>query len=337
MVKNPMTRRDFIKSSAFSSLGVGFSGAGILRDVRAKTDTGKIGIIGLDTSHSPAFAKYINNKDNGFRVTAAWTTVSKDIPASPNRVEKFTGQIRDMGIKITGSIEEMLEEVDYVLLETVDGRLHPEQAEKVFKSGKRVFIDKPVAGSLQDAVSIFAAAKKYNSPTFSSSGTRFISKVQAVRNGEIGQVLGADTFSPMKLEPTHPDLFWYGIHGVEILFTVMQPGCKRVRRVVTDTYEQVTGDWGDGRIGTFRGIKKGEKNYGGQAFGTEGLSYLGEWESYDAMLDVILHYFATGEVPVEPAETLEIYAFMEAAHESLRQGGAWVTLESVLKKAQYKG
>lgn len=337
MLKNPLTRRDFIKSSALSSLGAGLSGAGILNSTAAKVEGGNIGIIGLDTSHSPAFAKYINSKDNGFRVTSAYTTVSKDIPASADRVEKFTGQVKEMGIKITGSIEELLDEVDYVLLETVDGRRHLEQAKKVFKSGKRVFIDKPVAGSLRDAVSIFAAAKKYKVPTFSCSGTRFMSKVQSVRNGGIGLVMGADTFSPVQLEPTHPDLFWYGIHGVEILFTVMQRGCKRVRRMVTDTYEQVTGDWGDGRTGTFRGIKKGKKNYGGQAFGSEGLSYLGEWEGYDAMLDAILYYFATGEVPVEPAETLEIYAFMEAAHESMRQDGGWVTLESVLDEAKYEG
>lgn len=328
-----MNRRNFVKKTTITSLGVGL-GSKAIADLSVKEGSGRIGIIGLDTSHSPAFARYINNKGNGFRVTAAYTTVSKDIPASANRVEKFTSQVKEMGIKITGSIEELLNEVDYVLLETVDGRRHAEQADKVFRSGKRVFIDKPIAGSLEDAISIFEASKKYDVPTFSCSGTRFMSRVQAVRKGEIGQVMGADTFSPVELEPTHPDLFWYGIHGVEILFTVMRPGCQRVRRVVTDTYEQVIGDWGDGRIGTFRGIKKGKKNYGGQAFGTEGLSYLGKWESYNAMIDAILHYFATGEVPVEPAETLEIYAFMEAAHESKRQGGAWITLESVLKKAR---
>ncbi len=333
----PFSRRNFIKSSALGTLGAGFISAdGLSGSFRQKREA-KIGIIGLDTSHSPAFAKYINGKENGFRVTTAYTDVSKDLPASFNRVEKFKAQIKDMGINIVGSIEEMLESVDFVLLETVDGRRHLEQAKKVFKSGKRVFIDKPVAGSLRDAVAIFNLAKKHNIPTFSSSGTRFMSEVQAVRNGKIGEVMGADSYGPLKLEPTHPDLFWYGIHGVEILFTVMGTGCQRVRRVVTERYEQVTGDWGNGRIGTFRGIKKGKQAYGGQAFGSDGVSYLGGWESYDAMIDVILHYFTTGEVPVSPGETLEIYAFMEAAHESFRQNGAWINLASVLEKARYQG
>src|SRR5690606_40941027 len=79
-----------------------------------------------------------------------------------------------MGVSIAGSIKELLQQVDVVLLETNDGRLHLEQALEVFKAGKRMFIDKPIAASLDDAVAIFGASKKYNIPVFSASSLRFI-------------------------------------------------------------------------------------------------------------------------------------------------------------------
>ncbi len=288
-----------------------------------------VGLIGMDTSHSVAFSKYINNHDNGFQVTTAYTTVSKDIPSSYQRVDQFTEELQGMGLKIVNSIEQVLESCDCILLETNDGRLHKKQAEIVFKSGKRTFIDKPVAATYEDVKSIYQLAKDSGLATFSSSGTRYMSKAQAVRNGSIGKVLGADTYSPVSYEPNHSDLFWYGIHGVELLYTTMRTGCQRVRRIKSGQHDTVIGEWENGGIGTFRGILSGEKGYGGQAFGAEGLTDLGSWEGYDPLIEAILQYFRTGEAPVPPEETLELYAFMEAAKHSGAQNGAWISLDSI--------
>src|SRR5258706_13274572 len=92
-----------------------------------------------------------------------------NIPASRNRVKGFTEQLRGMGIEIVDSIPRLLEKVDVVLLESVDGRIHLREAIPVFKAGKPLFIDKPVAGSLADAIVIYDLAKKHNVPCFSSS------------------------------------------------------------------------------------------------------------------------------------------------------------------------
>jgi len=328
----PLNRRKFVKYAAGGSLGLTFSGVKLAANINTIENI-PIGIIGMDTSHSVAFTKYINSQDNGFEVVAAFTTVSKDIPASYERVDKFTQELRDEGIKIVDSINQLLEVSDCILLETNDGRLHLNQAEQVFKSGKRVFIDKPVAAGLTDVVKIYQLSKKLSAPTFSTSGTRFMSIPQQVRGGSIGMVMGADTYSPIKYDPTHSDLYWYGIHGVELLFTVMKTGCLRARRVQSSTHDTVVGEWRDGRIGTFRGILEGKQGYGGQAFGSEGLTDLGHWEGYEPMVDKVLHYFKTGEIPVEPAETLEVYAFMEAARVSSERNGEWVNLDAVLKEA----
>jgi predicted dehydrogenase len=197
-----------------------------------------------------------------------------------------------------------------------------------------MFIDKPVAASLKDTIAIYDAAKRYNVPVFSSSSLRYMETVQEVVSGKIGKVLGVDSFSPATIEKTHPDLFWYGIHGVEIMFTIMGIGCMQVSRVYTDDTDIVVGRWKDGRVATFRGTRTGKHEYGGTAYGENGNLTLGPFKGYDHLLVKIIDFFATGKVPVSPEETIEIYAFMEAADESKRNNGAPVTLETVMKKAK---
>jgi predicted dehydrogenase len=224
--------------------------------------------------------------------------------------------------------------VDVVLLETNDGRLHLEQALQVMKAGKRMFIDKPVAASLADTISIFEAANHYKVPVFSSSSLRFDPVVQDIAGGKIGKVLGADTFSPATIEKTHPDLFWYGVHGVEALFTLMGTGCKSVSRVYTENTDLVVGLWNDDRIGTFRGTRSGIYDIGGTAFGEKANSSLEEEHGYNPLLIKIIEFFKTGIVPVTANETIEIFAFMAAAEESKFKKGTAVDIEEVLQKAK---
>lgn len=294
----------------------------------------RAGMIGLDTSHVIAFTNAINNPNAtgdlaDVQIVAGYPGGSPDIPASRDRVEKFTQQLREKGIEICDSIDELLEKVDVVFIESVDGRPHLEQAKPVIAAGKPLFIDKPLAGSLADAIEIFRLAKEAGVPCFSSSSTRFSSGFQAVRHGTspLGKAKSCVATSPMSIEPHHPDLFWYGIHGVEILFTIMGPGCETVTRVAPN---KVVGVWRDGRTGTFLG----QDGYGATVEGTKGTGPAGKYEGYGPLLTEICKFFKTGKPPVSAEETLEIYAFMEAADESKRQGGASVPLESVLKKSQ---
>jgi hypothetical protein len=298
----------------------------------------KIGIIGLDTSHATAFTKILNDDKSApdvakCRVVAAYPKGSPDIESSTSRVPSYTKEVQALGVEIVDSIEALVAKVDAVLLETNDGRPHLEQVLPALKAGKPVFIDKPIAGSLQDAVAIFEAARAHKVPVFSSSSLRYIKGSQALRAGQFGKVLGCDAYSPCSLEATHPDLFWYGIHGVETLYTVMGPGCEKVSRASTPDADFVLGVWKDGRLGTFRGMRKGG-GYGGTAFTEKGIHQVGPYESYRPLLVEIVKFFRTGVAPVSEEETLEIYTFMEAADESKRQGGAPVSLASVLEKAR---
>lgn len=303
-------------------------------------DVVKIGMIGLDTSHSPNFTKTINDPEadglfRKYEVVAAYPKGSLVIESSYSRIPEYTEAVKEMGVEIVDSIDELLERVDVVLLETNDGQRHLEQVLPVLKAGKPVFVDKPVAASLEDAIRIYDAAEKYDVPLFSSSSLRWAEGARAiVDDGEIGDVVGADAYSPATLEPHHPDLFWYGIHGVELLYTVMGTGCETVQRTRTDGTEVVVGRWKDGRIGTFRGVRAGDRGYGGTAFGTDGITELGPYSGYEPMLREMMQFFETGEPPMTREETIEIYAFMEAADESRRLGGEPVSIKNVLDRAR---
>lgn len=313
-------RRSFLKKATMGGLALTFFPA---------FEGKRVGIIGLDTSHSLAFTKVLNAPDApavyaGFKVTAAYPYGSRDIESSAKRIPGYTEDVKKLGVEIVDSIADLLRKVDVVLLETNDGRLHLEQALQVLKAGKRVFIDKPVAASLKDAVAIYQASEKYRIPVFSASSLRYI---KGIENIDKASVTGADTFSPAVYEKTHPDLFWYGIHGVETLFAVMGTGCREVVRVHTETTDIVIGTWEDGRIGTFRGTRTGVHDYGGTVYMKQKNQVLGPYAGYEPLLKDIIRYFETGEVPVTPKETLEIFAFMEAADESKRQGGKAVALK----------
>ncbi|MDR2232477.1 MAG: Gfo/Idh/MocA family oxidoreductase [Tannerella sp.] len=299
----------------------------------------RIGIIGLDTSHATAFVKALNAENaspdfGGYKVVAAYPQGSRDIESSVSRVPGYIEEVRKYGVEIVDSIPKLLEITDAILLETNDGRPHLEQAIPVFKAKKPVFIDKPVAGTLADAFAIFQAAKEYNVPVFSSSSLRYMSNMEnIVGKQSIGRILGAETFSPSPLEATHPDLFWYGIHGVEALYTVMGTGCRSVTRIHTPGADVVVGVWEGDRIGTFRGLRAGKTGYGGYAFGEKDIETLGDYNGYEPLLKEITQFFSTGIPPVRPEETLEIFTFMEAADESKRRGGAAVSLEETRRKA----
>lgn len=338
-MKNQIKRRHFIKTAAAGTIGIGLISKPLRTENKNPQEVSrKVGIIGLDTSHSIAFTRVLNDPTagpefGGYKVVAAYPRGSNDIKSSVDRIPGYTEDIKKLGVEIVSSIPELLEKVDFVLLETNDGRLHLEQAIQVMKAGKRLFIDKPVAASLSHAIAIYKLSEKTGVPLFSSSSLRYIPGAKEIAEGSIGKVLGADTYSPATLEKTHPDLFWYGIHGVETLFTVMGTGCKSVRRTAVADTDFVVGVWNDNRIGTFRGIRNGKADYGGIVFGEKDIMVLGKYSGYNGLLMEIVKFFNTGIPPVKPEETIEIFAFMDAADRSKMENGAVVYLDELIEKA----
>ena len=290
----------------------------------------KIGIIGCDTSHVIAFTKIMNVTKaefcGDFRVVAAYQWGSKDIASCTNRYEKYLPELREMGVEIVPTIDALLRKVDFVCLETCDGRAHLAQAEEVFKSGKRVFIDKPIAHDYADAKKIYGLGRKYGAQYFSSSALRFSSATAEVASGKFGKIVGCEYFAPSPVEEqgTHSRYTWYGIHGFEPVITVMGRGVASVRAIPAGGCDIIVMKWKDGRVATLRAAQKSWQ-YGGYALPAKGKPVaLAGYEGYECLLRRILQFFRTGELPVSNEETLELFAVMDAAERSWKQGGAEV-------------
>ncbi|MEX0612166.1 MAG: gfo/Idh/MocA family oxidoreductase [Pirellulales bacterium] len=305
----------------------------------AKEGVLRAGIVGCDTSHVIAFTDLINKSDASgslanVEVTVAFPGGSDDLPASRDRLPDFVAQLRKKGVTIVDSLEELADQCDAILLESVDGRVHLGQFREIAK-GKPVFVDKPAAASLADVMAIFHIAEATKTPVFSSSSLRFVDEVPALAgDATIGELLGCETSGPMPIEPHHPDLFWYGIHGVEPLYAIMGEGCESVSRTDSDTSSLVVGKWRDGRIGSFRGLKKGQAKYAATVFGTNGVAHRAGFSGYEPLVREICEFFHTGKPPVSRHETIEIFAFMEAADESKRRGGEPVVIAEVIERAE---
>jgi predicted dehydrogenase len=297
----------------------------------------RIGFIGLDTSHSVAFAKLLNEPGNsghipGGRVTRSWKGGSPDIEASASRVDGFAADIaRTYGVTPCDSIESVMSDVDAVMVLSLDGRTHLGEARRIFPFHKPVFIDKPLAGSLRDAIDIFRLAQQLHAPCFSASAERFTSDVPKLKQARIGHLNGVSTFGPAQIESHHPDLYWYGIHAVEKCYALMGTGCETVVRVHTPDTDVVTGVWHDGRVATVRGNRNTRYAFGVTEFGSEAVVVGEQAEGYEGLVTEILQFFRTGIAPVSHAETIEVLTFMEAADESKRRGGIPVSLAEVLR------
>jgi predicted dehydrogenase len=293
----------------------------------------RLGIVGTDTSHVPAFTKLLNGDPGepdhvpGARVVAAYKGGSKDIAESVNRVEQFAEQIHTRyGVEIVPDIGTLLSKVDGVLLTSIDGRVHLAQARPAIAAHKPLFIDKPLAATLEDAREIARLAREAGVAWFSSSSLRF---------GDIGAAMkfpdmtGAITWGPGPFEPHHYlELSWYAVHPIELLYTIMGRGCESVTRTAGQNVDVMVGRWKDGRVGTVNAIRP-YSDYGALVFrGREVVESHPKagGSDYRALVVEMMKFFQTGQPPVANEETLEMFAFMDAAQRSKEQGGKAVSL-----------
>jgi Oxidoreductase family, NAD-binding Rossmann fold len=294
----------------------------------------RIGIVGTDTSHVTAFTQILNDPaapDHvaGARVVAAYRSGSPDIESSRSRVDKFTAELRDKWhVKIVPSIEELCAQVDAVLLESIDGRVHLTQVRPVFAAHKPVFIDKPMASTLEDAREIARLAKESNVPWFTASSMRF-GGVAALRSADLE---GAMTWGPGPLEEHHQlELAWYAIHPIEMLYTLMGTGCEEVTRIVSADSDVIVGRWKGGRLGSVRTLRP-YGDYGAIAFRKNSKGQSGEVTrkvdegGYAPLVREIVQFFETRKPPVSNEESVEIFAFLDAAQRSKEAGGKPMSL-----------
>ena len=288
----------------------------------------RVGIVGFDTSHAVEFTKRINhfNVDSGFWVEGARIVAGypgEPTPAaSQELLDERTEILRNYDVEIVESPLSLIGMVDAVMIEYNEGDKHLEASRPFIEAGLPVFIDKPLACSVQDAKKIFELAEASSVPILSASSLRYALEVQRLKESkdEVGDVLGASTYSPGTIVQFNPGLFFYVIHAIELLYALIGKGCQSVRCYSDDRWDVIVGRWTDGRVGIVRGIRSGAKGYGFTAFCERKIisSAIDTSWIYTELLKRIIEMFKTRKPSVDPAETLEIIAFTEKAMESNR-------------------
>ena len=325
----------------------------------------RVGLLGIDNFGSVAYTEFLNRPHAegdfaGVRVVAAYPIGSDDYPESDKLVEQWKKQLLRMyqqpkepkdavpPIEMVNSVDELLQRCDAIMIFSMDGRLHLQQATAVLKAGKRLFISRPLASSPEDAIAILKLSAETKTPCWSSSQHRYSTGFSGMRNHpEVGRVLGCDVYGGWSVNAPEADKLTRPLHSIETLYTIMGPGVVSVSCTSAATAESITAVWNDGRVGTYRGIKVGAVKYSATVFGDKGVSTAGiyghgvpvngivptddKYVGYEGLAIEIAKFLKGGPVPVSAAETLEIFAVMQAAEVSKAQNGAIVRLQNLSK------
>jgi virulence factor len=294
----------------------------------------RLGIVDFDTSHAVEFTKRLNHvaiaQDQWVEGAKVVAGVPGTSAVAPDVIPKNLETLKGYGIEILDDPAALFGKVDAVLIEAVDGSVHLARAMPFLERGIPTYVDKPFACSLADARALVKVAMEKHIPLMSSSSLRYAPEVVAASGGKgpAGAIVGVSTYGPSPTHPRNPGLFHYGIHPVEMLFTLMGQGCKRVTCLSEPGAEVVTGVWADGRVASVRGIRAGKQDYGFTIFGDKGVQTQGVSTKYiyRELLKKIVGMFETRQLPIDLRETLEIVAFIEAARQSAEAGGAPVAI-----------
>ena len=289
----------------------------------------RLGILDFDTSHVVQFAKRLNHKGISEDQWVDGASIVVGCPGessmAPEVIPGYRKELEALGIPMVDKPQDMIGKVDGMLIESLQGGVHLRRATPFLEAGLPCFIDKPMSCGLADAQRLAELAEKHQAPIFSSSSLRYAPElVQYLADPKHGKILGAHAYGPAPLDPRNPGLYHYGIHPVEVLATIMGPGCERVTCMHERDAEVVTGQWKDGRVASVRGIRSGRADYGCVVFAEKGIQTIpiGTTFIYRELLKKIVQMFTTKKAPLDIHVTLEVIAFIEAALKSGHNHGA---------------
>ena len=293
----------------------------------------RLGVIGTDTSHLPTFAERMNAlRDVGrtrCRIAHSWTDGQHVMPM--HHVEMWNDKARSLGVEPADRLDAMLDQVDGVLVLSVDGNRHLEHARPALERGLPTYIDKPLACSLADARAIQRLADTHDARCYSASSLRFITEIDKIDRDALGPIVAVDAVGPGELNDTMEGLFFYGVHAVELVDQILGRGVKRVSAVHLPDRDLVRLEYRDGRFASIRLDRKASYTFGATVHGEKDLaSFTVDFEPvYGRLVAGMCRFFEGGEAPVPLDNLVENVAVMQAGNASMKRDGAWVELSEI--------
>ncbi|MFJ5768986.1 Gfo/Idh/MocA family oxidoreductase [Psychrobacillus sp. NPDC093180] len=279
----------------------------------------KIGLIGLDTSHSEIFTRLLNDRNDpyyvkGARITHAIPTFSEDLPISKSRFPQyFEIVINKYGVIPIDNVATFMNAVDAVILGTVDGRNHLDWFKKIVGYGKPVFIDKPIVMSSAEMKELMKLSAEHRTPVMSASSLRFAESVSRIANK--GDIQSGYFFGPTPMQAQMPGYFWYGIHLVEMVVTLFGTEVEHINYEVHSDCEQIHFTFVNGKHVIIRGENAWHNRFGAILHSEEQIHSLQLWTEqkpyYAGLIEHVVAFFKTGVTPVSLEETAKIIHLIE--------------------------
>lgn len=227
--------------------------------------------------------------------------------------------------KLVDSIEKAAEETDGAFVCDMWGEYHRGQALPWLTRGKPVFVDKPLAESVEDAKAMIDAALENKTVLSHCSSTRFDPALLELRKKVVEKIGRPEIVTVCA--PCYQDLARYAVHGIEIMSMVTGGArVETVRNVGSGTRRHIlTLDFEDGASGVIHAWEGHAYSVTVSGPGGQDVVALGS-DSYLPMVRAVLESFESG-VPVVPyEEVLQVIRIIEAGVLSRSKGGAPVYL-----------
>ncbi|MBO4631148.1 MAG: Gfo/Idh/MocA family oxidoreductase [Lentisphaeria bacterium] len=290
------------------------------------SETIKAAIIGLDTSHATEFPKFIHDPamDPEFRVHGMTVTraLRFETPFQKKEgLDKRQAYLESIGVKVTEDFEEAVADCDAVFIEINDPSYHLDYFRKCAALGKPVFLDKPFADSLDNAIEILKIAKENHIRFFTASSLRFDANIVKAHE-EMPEIELGQTWGPLGKAAAGSSIIWYGVHTFEMLEKIMGPGAIAVTSVPDRCGVVCTVAYADGRRGVVE-LTRNNSNYGGvlrKGGENRMFTFVGGKHLYHNLVADIGKFFRGESEGVPLKESFEIMAMLEAAELSVQYG-----------------
>jgi predicted dehydrogenase len=282
----------------------------------------KVALIGLDTSHTIEFARRMAAPD-----CPADQRVGGLQPVSCLRFPTpFQGEgglddrqkvLEGWGIRVTTSLDEAVEGCDALMIEINDPARHLEYFTACASLGKMIFLDKPLADTIANGRRIFELAKARGVRVFSTSSLRLAPALGAACS-QMPRPLFTHAYGPFGQAPAGSSLVWYGVHTFEMLERAMGPGAQSVLAKADGAGVTALVQYPENRRGVVE-LADGAWVYGGCLRDRQrAVPFVSDPSRiYSDLLEQVAQFFRTGVAPVEPEDTLEVMAMLDAAQRSL--------------------
>ncbi|MCE7988015.1 MAG: gfo/Idh/MocA family oxidoreductase [Caldilinea sp. CFX5] len=291
-----------------------------------------IGMIGADSTHTESYAKLVNLPAAPLygqaKVVKLW---GEDGAQAQAKAEQC--QIP----QVVSTPAEAISGVDLVMICNRYGDDHTAPARLAIAAGLPTFVDKPFANDFADVLALSQLAAQKGVPLMSCSAVRY-----AVEVLELQPRLS--TFGPLSLAVTtgpavgdfpnprarHP--FFYGIHPVELLHTLLGPGAEAVTTQRTTRGDVALVHYPDGRQGVINLLQKSPSLYYGAVFGESGWGEINirNWDDfYVETLAQIINMAVTRTAPYPIDWAVEVMAMLTALIRSAENGGQRITLSEL--------